>query len=453
MQNTLWAVPLLQIDRLLLENFRGFTRLEISFDSRLTVIVARNGCGKTAVLDALAVALGSFVGAFDVAKGVHFRPSDVRRIPKPDLAVKETEPQYPLHLEAAGMVNGIQTTWARELATHKSRTTYGKAGALTKLGKDLQQAVRDAAAGKTTAPLLPIVSYYGTGRLWSEKRFTVGKKATPETSRTSGYMDCLDSASHYKIFADWFERLCRAEYEQRDNPQILDEIKAKLTAVREAVDCVLKPSGWHGIVYKSAKAGIVAEHSQYGLLSVDWLSDGIRNMIALAADIAHRAVRLNSHLGANAVRQTPGIVLIDEVDMHLHPEWQQTVVASLRQAFPNIQFVVTTHSPQVLTTVRKEHIRLLSADGQVQALSHEMGTYGAESSRVLDEIFGVHSRPQNVETFTKLNRYLDLVEERQEMTEDGVKLRAELENSIGTGDHDLLKADIRISQLKTLRRP
>jgi predicted ATP-binding protein involved in virulence len=87
-------------------------------------------------------------------------------------------------------------------------------------------------------------------------------------------------------------------------------------------------------------------------LQVEQLSDGVRNMIALVADIAYRMARLiNSDLGREAARETPGLVLIDEVDMHLHPEWQQVVLKTLTLAFPRVQFVLTTHSPQVISPV------------------------------------------------------------------------------------------------------
>jgi predicted ATP-binding protein involved in virulence len=95
----------------------------------------------------------------------------------------------------------------------------------------------------------------------------------------------------------------------------------------------------------------VAHHDQHGELSVALLSDGIRNMIGMVADIAFRATKLNPQFGFLAAKETPGVVLIDEVDMHLHPEWQQVVLQSLTTAFPALQFIVTTHSPQVLTTV------------------------------------------------------------------------------------------------------
>jgi len=385
----------LRINHLELSNYRCFPLLSMDFHDELTVIVARNGCGKTAVLDALAVALGPFVGAFDEAKGANFKTSDVRLVRRPDFIMAEMEAQYPLTMTVGGVVNGCAETWQRELKSAKSRTTYGAATVLSNYGKDLQSQVRAAAAGRGTSPILPLVSYYGTGRLWGEMRLTSGKKATNKISRLVGYADCLNSTSKYKAFADWFERLCRAEFEERNKPEASAAIQEQLTAIRAAVDEILELSGWHSIAFKSTEAGIVASHDQYGVLPVARLSDGIRTLIGVAADIAHRAIRLNSQLGKEAVISTPGIVLIDEVDMHLHPEWQQVIIESLRKSFPRIQFIVTTHSPQVLTTVHQASVRILqqTADGwQVELPGSQ--TRGVESADVLTRIMGVDSIPE-----------------------------------------------------------
>jgi len=81
------------------------------------------------------------------------------------------------------------------------------------------------------------------------------------------------------------------------------------------------------------------------------MSDGFRNMIAMVADIAHRAARLNPHLGSNAAAKATGVVLIDEIDLHLHPKWQRRVVDDLKSSFPNMQFIVTTHSPFIIQSL------------------------------------------------------------------------------------------------------
>lgn len=444
--------PLLRLDSLTLGNYRCFERIRLDFDPHVTVLVAANGNGKTALLDAIAVALGSFVGAFNVGRNVGFALTDVRQIRHVVSGYVEMEAQYPLELHAVGSVDGTTSQWSRKLETAKSHTTYGDAAALTNFGKRLQNLVRDAAGDESVpAPVLPLVSYYGTGRLWAERRLTKLRQSTGISSRTSGYMDCLDSASRYKIFADWFQRLCMSEYDERRHPERQRPIVAMRSAIADAVNHVLAPTGWHDIEYASSELGIIAVHPKHGRLPVEWLSDGIRNMIALVADIAHRAVRLNAHLGRQAVRETPGIVLIDEVDMHLHPAWQQTIVTSLTEAFPNLQFILTTHSPQVLTTVHREWVRLIDDKGESSILPGDLGTYGAESSRALTEIFGVHSRPQNIDTIKKLDRYLELIEEHRHDGEEAHELRKALENALGSGDPALINADCRILYLKEIR--
>jgi predicted ATP-binding protein involved in virulence len=445
------TVDVLRIDRVVLRNFRCFAELRLDLDPGLTVIAARNGAGKTAVLDAIAVALGPFVGGFDTARGVHFAASDCRQVPSRTGGLVEAEPQFPVQVAVKGSVDNRRVEWRRELASAKSHTTYADSRELIAFAKRLQSGVRASASSGDPGPLLPLVSYYGTGRLWDHKRVPAGPETNGRSSRTVGYADCLDSSSRYRTFVRWFERLTRAEFDERDHPEVLGGIRNQLQAVRSAVDTVLEPCGWRSIAFKSREAGVVVEHDRFGVLPVDLLSDGIRNLIGLAADIAHRGVRLNSHLGVNAVRLTPGIVLIDEIDMHLHPAWQQTVIATFRRAFPAIQFVVTTHSPQVLTTVRQHHIRLLDCDGGVYVPT-DTGTYGAESSRVLEEILGVHARPQSVETVAQLRAYLSLVEDGKARTGEARDLRHKLEYALGTKDPDLRLADLRAVQLEALKR-
>lgn len=120
------------------------------------------------------------------------------------------------------------------------------------------------------------------------------------------------------------------------------------------------------------------------------LSDGYRNMTAMVADLAWRASVLNPHLLGDAPSLTPGVVLIDEVDLHLHPRWQRRVLGDLLRAFPQVQFVVTTHSPQVISSAKPEWIRILTDKGVVTS------TYarGLDSNRILSDLMGVSSRPE-----------------------------------------------------------
>jgi len=96
--------------------------------------------------------------------------------------------------------------------------------------------------------------------------------------------------------------------------------------------------------------------------------------------------------------ETSGIVLIDEIDMHLHPRWQQTILGSLQKAFPRIQFIVTTHSPQVLSTVPRECIRIIEQfEGTYRARIPEVQTKGVESAQVMLDVMQVDAVPDTQE--------------------------------------------------------
>ena len=142
-------------------------------------------------------------------------------------------------------------------------------------------------------------------------------------------------------------------------------------------------------------------------LEIDQLSGGQRAVLALAADLAARMTQANPHL--DAPLNSEAIVLIDEVELHLHPSWQQRILKDLRRTFPNTQFIVSTHSPQVLTTVEPEHIvELARENGRIVAGSAAGWTYGAESGDVLSVVMGVNERPVN--DFTeKLDLYKRLI--------------------------------------------
>nr|WP_319396655.1 AAA family ATPase [uncultured Desulfobacter sp.] len=379
----------MKITSLTLENYRCYDKIHIDFNSDMTVLVGRNGQGKTAILDAVAVALGPYLGGFDQSKGQHFSIHDARRVPhEREDGRMDMETLYPVRLEAKGSFQGGALVWERSRKSLKGRTTIKESAPLVTLAKDLQKAVRE---GENVT--LPLLAYYGTGRLWKEKRLTEKKQAAGASSRLSGYTDCLNPESSYRAFADWLRMETMVDYEKQlasielGEPVEPSKQGRLLSSIKNAVNTVIKPSGWKNIRFSPSAREVVAEHPDYGVLPVSTLSDGIRNMIGLVADIAYRSVRLNPHLGNDAVQETPGIVLIDEVDMHLHPEWQQVVLRDLKhpRAFPQIQFIVTTHSPQVLSTVRKEHIRILEA-GEETAPIPLARTFGETSNDVLETV-------------------------------------------------------------------
>ena len=436
-----------------LSNFRCFPEIHLDFHPRLTVFVAPNGGGKTAVLDAVAMALRLFVDTMEgraTSKG--FDALDLRRVLTADGAM-ETVP--PVRLKATARIMGEDLIWARErISGSSSRTPSAEAQGLRRRAEMLSRENTQWIEGKIqTPPDFPLIAYYGTGRLWSFMKLTKGKRAKTPTpnARSRGYTDCLASSSHYKLFVDWFRRFSyEAKQEQTSERSSLHRPRELLQAVSEAVDVALCPSGWGHLEWDFAEDLPRARHPVLGQLPIDALSDGIRTTIGLVADLAHRAALLNPHLRGQAPRRTSGIVLIDEVDMHLHPEWQQRVLPLLLEAFPLVQFLVTTHSPQVLSTVDRRSLRVLRLldDGALAEIPH-LQTRGVESADVLAAVMGVDPIPQ-VEEARWLADYRAILGDGDPESAEAEELRRRLLEHFGP-DHPVMLDCDRLLRFRAFR--
>ena len=218
----------------------------------------------------------------------------------------------------------------------------------------------------------------------------------------------------------------------------LGENLALIEAVRNATRIVLGPTRWEELIWNSDHKRLDVKHPDYGLLPLSALSDGVRNMVALIADIARRCASLNPHLSEESARQTPGVLLIDEVDMHLHPRWQQLVIDLLRKAFPSMQMVLSTHSPHVLSTVGKESIRVIRLrDGRGVIETPTLQTRGVESADVLSSIMRVDPVPE-LEEARWLRDYRALIEDGRADSEESRLLLSKLVSHFGESHPVLL---------------
>jgi hypothetical protein len=134
------------------------------------------------------------------------------------------------------------------------------------------------------------------------------------------------------------------------------------------------------------------------------LSDGQRIMLTLIGDLVRRIVMLNPHLGDRALLETPGVVLIDELDLHLHPKWQRRVIHDLKKTFPCLQFVATTHSPQLVGEALPEEIRILENGG----VFRPKRSFGVDSSEILEEVMKSSRRNIEIDGLLKdLSEFID----------------------------------------------
>ncbi|KDB51676.1 SMC domain protein [Sphaerotilus natans subsp. natans DSM 6575] len=320
----------MRIHQLVLRNFRRYERASVQFHPRFTVLIGNNGAGKTTVLDALAMLLNTyFQGARLPTGGGTIKADDARAVYRNKHGQVFRERMDEVALEATAEVAGAALTWRREIGDRG-----GQAKNLVQLGAEGRAQIK--AGG---SPDLPLLLYYGAGRLWTQHD---NVETSGPTSQLDAYRYCLDPKSDHKAFERWFKKLAFSALQR-------GEASPALRAVQGAVQACIP--GAQDFFHDTEYDELTLRLDKEGLMPFNSLSDGYRNMVGMVADIAHRASRLNPQHGAEAARRTAGVVLIDEIDLHLHPKWQRRVVADLQRAFPNLQFIATTHSPFILQSL------------------------------------------------------------------------------------------------------
>lgn len=367
----------MRIDVLEVRNFKKFAERRIEFARPLDaaaeagsfhVLIGENGSGKTTVLDALAVALGIWlVRVPDSSLATSRRsilPSEKR------IELMQTGDRA-LFQEAAGevVVKATGRIEDREGVVWQQRIGVGKRKASNSEAKEALEIIAAAYdAAKTGEPIiLPVIAYYGAGRAWlpHHERSKAKAKANGPANRWSAFYDCLNERIRLGELSGWFEREALAK--GTGNGQYRPGFRAVRHAVLQSIP------GASDVWFDGDRKEVVLSMGGQAQPLAN-LSAGQRTMLALVADIAIKAVTQNNFLvppdssaeneraAPLVLQKTPGVVLIDELDVHLHPKWQRLVVESLRTTFPRMQFIVTTHSPFIVQSLRGDELLLL--DGQ-----------------------------------------------------------------------------------------
>ncbi|MGL4412226.1 MAG: AAA family ATPase [Bacteroidales bacterium] len=319
------------------KNFKGFENNLFEFKDQFTVIIGNNAMGKTSVLDALSIAAGSFFLGIDVAQQRGILKGEIRS----KTLNSEPKPQLPVLIKATGFVNTKEITWIRSIdkITKKLTTKFREATTIKNIANDMLIASR---SGEPIS--FPVIAYHGTGRLWAEHE-TVTYSSQSEGVEMA-YKNCLSPKSSSREFLSWYKT-----YEDEINKFGGELEITLLNAFKQTIMDMIPDNAWQEMAYSFVAEDLVGIFNKEKKLYFSQLSDGFRNMIGMVADIAYRCIKLNPHLGDMAIKETTGIVLIDEIDLHLHPTWQRHIVEDLTRCFPKIQFVVTTHSPFIVQSL------------------------------------------------------------------------------------------------------
>ncbi|MCP4698644.1 MAG: AAA family ATPase [Gammaproteobacteria bacterium] len=405
----------MRINELRLTNFRCFDKKDIRFTPGFNLFIGDNATGKTAVLEALRIGAGAiFLGLEGgSAKGVHLK--DVRKRSFGHGGEITYESQYPVTVMCTGTLAGKEFTWHRNRHSDKGTTDRKGASELAGHCRELTNGIRN---GKEI--ILPVIAYYSTGRLWQQG--PKDQDELPPGSRLLGYGDCLSAPYKAQITWQWWKRQELVSLQEKaDTPQLKAIRKAVLTTMPNAEQVYFS--------FKHQELVILFRDGE--LCPFSLLSDGYRNALAMVADIAIRAAILNPFPGENAVIKTPGIVLIDELDLHLHPKWQRRIVKDLRRAFPEIQFVATTHAEQILVGAQADEIAILKIDDSPKKIVVQRLDIppGLRAEQVLTgEWFGLQST-LDPDTLELLEQHRELLQ-KPDLSDAEKQERAKIEDTL-----------------------
>ncbi|MFO0756698.1 MAG: AAA family ATPase [Byssovorax sp.] len=403
-----------QITALTLENFRGFTSARLPLDRPLTVLVGINGAGKTSALDAL----GRLAGMISSAR----RPTslteiDIRRGAKGCLITLD------------GVVGG---------EAFDIKNSLGVSGESEELLTNVVLRPAEGAGSIGHGVGFP-AAYYASDRAVSDRRYAphVDRASDGEPPFDVADLAKLEKPSRlrarvdisYRTFFNWFRYREDHENEQRSRGNTTYQDRS-LTAVRTAIERVVPGISRPRVQRIPYRLVATKNGEEYAL---DQLSDGERGLLALVGDLAYRLAVSYPDLADPL--QGYALVLIDEIEQHLHPGWQRIILGGLQNAFPNCQFVVTTHSPQVLSEAPEGSVVVLS---DFQFYDPPAPTAGRDTNSLLLEILGVDPHPKHI---------VDEIKAITALFDDGdnAGARARLDKLA----HNLTERDPEVARLRT----
>ncbi len=395
----------MQINKITIKNFRNIEN-ETTFylNPKFTVIIGINGKGKSTILHALRVACGAFFLAIPEVKKYHIRPDEIRQ---KDVG-KLLNPVKPVKIEAEGIFSDSKdpVIWRRQILEHSNVTTSNEqdVGAIRNIGKRKYELITKEANDKIN---LPVIAFFSTSRAYG-----AGKTKTSRIGRQifkEGYQDWSEMKLTSFKYESW---LASYEVLKKGGKEYGQTKKAFLAALKKANRFIKEIEVINGkLWFKVEIEGTVSD-----MLPIELHSDGIRFFTEMVAELSYRCIVLNGYLDAKAIEQSRGVVMIDELDLHLHPNWQRHVVSDLKDAFPNIQFVVTSHSPFIVQSLESDEIWNLDKSMDISPKDLKIDT-------IATKVMGVPSpySADNEEEYLKSKNFLTKLEQdssKEELEKD-----------------------------------
>lgn len=408
----------LRVLRVELTDFRGIERLTLALSANpTTVLIGVNGSGKTTLLDAIVLLLAHFEAG---VRGSSERP---RELTDDDVMNGRSSATIAITVQ----IGTNPVTWSL-LHTRGGETPLaGERAGLFSLDEEIAHIRGEIARGDV---YLPVAVHYTVNRAVLDIPLRI--RTTHPFEPLEAYDGALArGSSNFRLFFEWFRD--REDLENETRIQRSEHRDHQLEAVRRAITSLLP--GVCDLRVQRAPLRMVVTKREWTLY-VDQLSDGEKCLLAMAGDLARRLAMANPY--ADDPLQGGGVVLIDEIELHLHPGWQRRIMPALERTFPNCQFVVSTHSPAVLGHVDHDSVFILKPEATGVHVARPDVSKGMDVNRILEDLLDVPARPEEFERkLEEMHRRLDAAD-----TTGARALHAELAATLGADDPALVKAEV-----------
>lgn len=479
----------MKLQKLILDNFRGYKTLELNLERDVTVIIGDNGSGKTTLLDAIAQSLGWFIARIKTESG--------KGSPISELDIHNGTHHAQISLQISALENTYEWSLAQTRQGRK-KTTNSQLSSMAKLAETYREQLTE-----DNNSSLPLLVYYPVDRVVTDISVKLSNRQS--FGQLDAYTNAVNGNTDFNEFFKWFrnqedienEKLKKISIElEKIRPEmileteeyfsrrvVIEKIKInksglfdengflvgnkilnqqelinyanqsrtllaleknkKLEVVRSAITKFL-PNFSHIQIQRSPRLSLLIDkqiNNEIISLDANQLSRGEKCLLAMVGDLARRLAILNPTL--EDPLQGEGIVLIDEIDLHLHPRWQRSIISNLRKTFPNIQFIISTHSALVISDAPNINGYLLK-DGKLLSLDN---LYGMDVNQVLLQEMDTDIRNINIQN--ELDNLRDLL---QDNNIDAAKIKiSQLEQQVSTDNLELNKARLLLRRLE-LRR-
>lgn len=403
-----------------ISNFKAIKDAEIKFQKGFNIIIGDNGVGKTSILEAISVALGGFLVGIDNVNTRHFTKDDICF--ESEVLGQGSYNIKPIQIDSEVKLDDKEYKWTRKKSNKKSlkstvepRDICNKAAIL----------LNDSSA------VLPLLNYQSVDRMWSqkkEKNENIIKKDT--FSRSAGYIDCLSQESNVKILLNWCRRMGQISWQEDQN---ITEYESVTNALAKFMS-IMNDSAVSKVLYDKKQEELIYKEGDK-ILPIGYLSGGYQSLIWMVLEIACRMAVLNPSLLENTTSETTGIVLIDELELHLHPKWQWKVVEALKSTFPKVQFIVTSNSPIILASCKDERVISINSNADI---SYMKTSYGLQVNDVL--VSCQDSNNIALDINKKLTEFYKYIESKK--YDDASKILNYICNELGEDNPDVTRARV-----------